>query len=341
MYSTIPATSKTTEIIMVAANFLASNITNLTNLTDSYNQNSYNQYTNQTNQIFNDNICLLSEEKVTGGWCIVSKVIGWIYFAVWSSSFYGQVYENFKNKHVKGLSFDFQFYNLTGFLGYSIYNIWAYINPKIGANGVELNDVLFATHAMAITLVTCTQIYIYYDKTDPNQKISNVAISIVVCIWWGFFIVIFIEQILGMYDPYDHAGKSFAFNSIIYLGFMKAFISLIKYMPQVKLNFDRKSTVGWSIFNIIMDFSGGAFSLIQNLIDTITKCGTVISHNETYLLNIVKYAISILSIFFDIIFMIQHWVIYRKSPEEEKLDRLINSYDDGSPKNTRDSTPNI
>lgn len=29
---------------------------------------------------------------------ILIPIVGWIYFSAWSISFYGQIYENFKNK---------------------------------------------------------------------------------------------------------------------------------------------------------------------------------------------------------------------------------------------------
>lgn len=39
---------------------------------------------------------------------------------------------------------------------------------------------------------------------------------------------------------------------LYYLSYIKLTISLIKYMPQALLNFKRKSTVGWSIHNILL-----------------------------------------------------------------------------------------
>lgn len=315
------STLKSTEIAFSMANFLAQNLTTIA--LPGISQISITG--EQQNQL-NDHMCYansLGDDK-NSGWCIVSQVVGWIYFVAWSSSFYGQIYENIKHKSVKGLSFDFQVFNFTGFLGYSIYNVWAYVDRKIGVDGVEIQDVLFSTHAFGVTCFTIGQIFYYYDKEDKNQRVNPIAISISVCIWWGFFIVILIEQILKMYNPYDHAGKKFAFNSIIYLGFMKAIISLIKYIPQVRLNHIRRSTEGWSIFNIFMDFTGGAFSFLQNLIDTLTHCGSVIKHNETFLLNIVKYCVSIIAMFFDIIFLIQHYCLY-KNDRDAKLDKLINT----------------
>lgn len=280
------------------------------------------------NFMFNVNEPTLTEDKNTN-WCVVSQVVGWIYFAAWSVSFYGQIYENWKHKHIKGLALDYQLYNFTGFLGYSIYNLWGYIDPAIGVT-IQIQDVLFACHAFLATLITIGQVFLYRDKEDPSQTVSHTSISITICIWWGFFVVILIEQILHLYDPY-HPPKDtkFAFNSIFYLGWMKAFISFIKYLPQVLLNIKRKSTKGWSIFNILLDFTGGSFSFIQNIIDSIYGCGKVISGDGGLLyLNIVKYAISVMSMIFDIIFMIQHYIIYKNPPEESALEnRLINQSD--------------
>ena len=39
---------------------------------------------------------------------------------------------------------------------------------------------------------------------------------------------------------------------LYYLAYIKSAISFIKYVPQAWLNYKRKSTVGWSIYNIIL-----------------------------------------------------------------------------------------
>ena len=56
----------------------------------------------------------------------LNVVIGWIYFVIWSISFYPQLFSNFMNKSVIGLNFDFLAYNITGFIFYSIYNAGLY-----------------------------------------------------------------------------------------------------------------------------------------------------------------------------------------------------------------------
>lgn len=245
----------------------------------------------------------------------LSQVIGWIYFFAWSFSFYGQVIENYRRKSVSGLSFDFEVYNLTGFIGYSIYTIWGYCEEDIGTGTVAIQDIVFAIHAVVLTLITIGQIFIYYDKNDPAQKVSNTCKTITICLWWGVLQILLIERVLRLYDPHVRPGNKYIFNSVIYLGWCKVFISFIKYLPQVYSNYKRKSTIGWNIHNILLDFIGGSFSFIENILDSnfsITKEGQPPS------LNIAKFALSILSMLFDIIFMVQHYILYPEKKDNEE-----------------------
>jgi hypothetical protein len=45
-------------------------------------------------------------------------------------------------------------------------------------------------------------------------------------------------------------------------------LTVWKYVPQVFANFKRQSTVGWSIIQQLLDFSGGLLSMVQLLIDS-------------------------------------------------------------------------
>jgi cystinosin len=263
----------------------------------------------------------------------LSQVIGWIYFFAWSFSFYGQVIENYRRKSVKGLSFDFEAYNLLGFTGYTIYTIWGYIDPKIGTGKVSIQDIVFAAHAVLITIFTIIQIFIYYDEKDADQKVSSTCKLIIICLIWGVLQIIFIERVLGLYDPHN----PYNFNSVIYLGWCKVFISFIKYMPQAYFNYKRKSTEGWSIYNILLDFTGGTFSFAQNIIDTIRGQKIIIDDpTQSHALNIAKYALSIISIVFDILFITQHYCLYRHNnsnsgdndnSNDDKKFSVINSVD--------------
>ncbi|KAG0258884.1 hypothetical protein BG011_003020, partial [Mortierella polycephala] len=90
------------------------------------------------------------------------------------------------------------------------------------------------------------------------------------------------------------------------LSVVKLIISFIKYCPQVYINWASRSTVGWSIYNILLDFTGGVLSLAQLVLDAyISGDWSGISGDP------VKFGLGFLSILFDLVFMIQHYVLYR------------------------------
>lgn len=101
----------------------------------------------------------------------MSAIVGWIYFAAWSVSFYPQIWENFKRHSVVGLNFDFIALNITGFLSYSVYNIAIKYIPNVeqqffekyprSQNPIELNDVVFGVHAVFATFIVIIQCFIY------------------------------------------------------------------------------------------------------------------------------------------------------------------------------------
>lgn len=106
----------------------------------------------------------------------ISLVIGWIYFAAWSISFYPQIYDNYKRKRyfttltihasyyfntlcfyfsVVGLNFDFLALNLVGFSLYGIFNIGLYAIPEIKVSVVsvyvhrrKLQNFVFCTRSL-------------------------------------------------------------------------------------------------------------------------------------------------------------------------------------------------
>lgn len=74
-------------------------------------------------------------------------------------------------------------------------------------------------------------------------------------------------------------------------------------MPQVYVNYRRKSTVGWSISQILLDFAGGILSILQLVIDASLQADwSGISGNP------VKFGLGNISILFDVIFVTQHYV---------------------------------
>lgn len=104
---------------------------------------------------------------------------------------------------------------------------------------------------------------------------------------------------------------------------MKLITVICKYIPQMWVNYKRKSTLGWSIYPMLMDFAGGWLSLAQLVIDS------SLQHDWTGVAgNPVKFGLSNITIVFDIIFMLQHYVLYPGSDKHlEDEEELATSWD--------------
>jgi cystinosin len=87
------------------------------------------------------------------------------------------------------------------------------------------------------------------------------------------------------------------------VGYVKLICTLVKYCPQAFLNYKLKSTVGWSIMQILLDFTGGILSLLQLLLDSSLQ-----DDWSGFFGNPVKLGLSNISLCFDVLFITQHYV---------------------------------
>jgi cystinosin len=119
-------------------------------------------------------------------------------------------------------------------------------------------------------------------------------------------------------------------DTVLYLSYVKLVITTIKYAPQAYMNYKRKATTGWSIHNIMLDFTGGTFSLIQmfllayNYDDWISIFG-----------NFTKFGLGVISMLFDIVFFVQHYALYKS----DRRVALVNNSNDDDLENSSDSCP--
>lgn len=235
----------------------------------------------------------------------LSSIIGYTYFCAWSISFYPQVILNFKRKSTAGLSNEFSVLNVAGFACYSAYTLCFYFSNTIqrqykerhGADAeitVQSNDVAFAVHALVLCCVQLSQIVIYrgFDAAPLALSVKlGLATWLAVCV---IFSALVMEEHLSSWLDF-----------LYMLSIVKVVISLIKYVPQVSLNYKRKSTCGWNIWNIVLDCTGGTLSIVQQIGDSWDlRDYSGITGNPS------KFALGFVSIFFDLIFFLQHYVLY-------------------------------
>lgn len=235
----------------------------------------------------------------------VSAAIGYIYFLAWSVSFYPQVMINFKRQSTVGLSPDFCVLNVLGFACYAAYNASFFWSSTIqdayrrrhGPDAeitVQSNDVAFAIHALVLSSVTVLQIVYYGGGVQALQLSKPIAM-----------VIVGILTVCALYPILLWITHGAIIDFLYLLSFVKIGISLIKYIPQVILNVRRKSTVGWSIWNILLDFTGGCLSVLQLVLDCADmRDFSGITGNPA------KFGLGFVSIVFDLIFMVQHYCLY-------------------------------
>ena len=164
-------------------------------------------------------------------------------------------------------------------------------------NVIKLNDVVFSLHALFAASVITLQV-LCYRKTQhkPSQtlKISLMLLGV----------VLFIATAAKVSNNIDWLDLLYLLSGIKVVG------SLIKYIPQLLFNYRRKSTKGWSIINILLDFSGGILSLLQMILDTAIE-GDLSALSG----NLPKILLGLTSILFDVLFMIQHYFLYHRAEE--------------------------
>ncbi|EGF81955.1 hypothetical protein BATDEDRAFT_87316 [Batrachochytrium dendrobatidis JAM81] len=249
---------------------------------------------------------------------VVSAILGWSYFIAWSLSFYPQAILNYSTKSVQGLSLDFVCFNATGFLCYAIYNVTLYTIP-LARNQyrdrydteatVQLNDVVFSVHALVLSFTVFCQMIAWGHRSTPNPTLSLWAVLFLTAVFMGSVIIMFLIM-----WPFTHDTLQFYKNSaynwqwinlLEYFAAVKMLVTLVKYTPQALMHYYRKSTAGWSIWNTLMDFSGGILSLLQLAVDGANSSDwTGITGNP------IKLGLGCISIFFDLVFMYQHYILY-------------------------------
>ncbi|KAL1352765.1 hypothetical protein HN51_016752 [Arachis hypogaea] len=245
---------------------------------------------------------------------VTYEALGWFAFFSWSISFYPQVILNFRRKSVVGLNFDFVLLNLTKHSSYLIYNASLYFSSAIQNQyykkygygemiPVAANDVAFSIHAVVLTAITLFQIAIY-DRGE--QKVSKISIGIVSVAWLTAAVCFFIAL-----PTHSWLWLLSIFNGI------QVFMTVIKYIPQAIFNFLRKSTDGFSIGNILLDFSGGVGNYLQMVVQSVDQDSWVNFYG-----NIGKVLLSLVSVLFDILFIIQHYVLY---PTAKKGSKWVDS----------------
>jgi len=252
----------------------------------------------------NSTLTLLSDAgpAETNGLDVLSQIIGWTYFVLWSVSYYPQIYENWKGKSVVGYSFDLLALEFLDMTLYTVYNVGFYAFSSVEQeyfqwkgttnNPVKLNDVVFGVHAIFCCFLLTLQC-IFYERGD--QKVSRT------CRFVLLLTFLFVASTFGV--SLAHSMKWFMWLSMI--ADVKI-VLLLKYLPQIYLNSQRQSTEGFSIWLVLLDIAGGIFSIGQMFVDSGNK------HDWTsFTGNPTKFLSGAVSVILDLVLIYQHYGRFR------------------------------
>ncbi|KAF6157479.1 hypothetical protein GIB67_004417 [Kingdonia uniflora] len=244
---------------------------------------------------------------------IAYQVLGWVAFTSWSFSLYPQAILNFRRKSVVGLNFDFLVLNLTKHSSYLIYNASLFFSPVVQGQyhekygfgdmiPVAANDVALSMHAVLLLTCMLCQVLIY-----------EVSFLYPLITW----------KSEGVQDMHCYNVYCMGFCcSLCFHSFTKPFLALANLYIQVVMNFGRKSTVGWSIVYILLDILGGVANYSQMVRQSLGRGSWVNLYG-----NIGKTLFSLVTIFYDLIFLFQHYVLY-PSKKEKVLTKVDNEITD-------------
>ncbi|KAI1330160.1 cystinosin [Xylariaceae sp. FL0255] len=257
----------------------------------------------------------------------ISVLFGWIYTICWSLSFYPQGILNFRRKSTAGTTVDFPFLNVLGFLAYLIYTCALYWSPLIRHQyalrnkdltpTVTLNDVAFAAHAMILCVILLTQFFAPslwgFDRLTSRRPSRFIMGIFTGCIF-GVLVIIFV---VAAQPPDADPRSSWAWLDVIYIiSYVKLLVTMVKYAPQLLVNQRNRSTRGWSISQITLDFAGGVLSIVQLGIDS------YLQHDWSGVTgNPVKLILGNVSMLYDILFMGQHYCLYRDQDSDKNGER--------------------
>ncbi|KAF8471872.1 PQ loop repeat-domain-containing protein [Kalaharituber pfeilii] len=244
-----------------------------------------------------------------------SRLFGWIYFLAWSLSFYPQVIKTCRRRSVTGLSIDFFTINVVGFAVYTISTFlllfsatiraqYAARHPSAPKPNVQYNDLAFGIHAFTLAFIMWCQFWFFGFKRDPTQTLGTGMTGVII----GSTVAVTSTGALAYFkvDGWE------ALDVVYTLSYIKLLITVLKYIPQAYLNYQRKSTVGWSIHNILLDTTGGVLSLAQLFLDS-ALAGDLWGGTSG---NPLKLGLGLITLGFDGIFMAQHYVWFRHRKEE-------------------------
>lgn len=196
-----------------------------------------------------------------------SRALGWGYVSLWAASFVPQIIHSHRRRDMAGVSSDYLWLNVVAFACYFATTVALLESTIVRREYAERhdgyppiarwNDAVFAAWAWLCALVQLAQAWMFRSTANRVSRPTLAMLTVMV-----------VTLALGALGPAVTGELSWTWLAFVdYMGILKSYITLIKYVPQVLLNLKRQSTEGYHVANVGSDFLGGILSLLQLFLD--------------------------------------------------------------------------
>lgn len=258
----------------------------------------------------------------------ITDLLGLVYVCCWSVSMYPPVMTNWRYGSASALSIDFVMLNTTGYFYLVIsliLQLYWWMPPPKDANPTEelaslkpkiTNfDLCYCLHGFVMNLVLVSQVVaghsLWRFKVNRPLRMKPIYYRVM------FLSLLVFVMLTGQLFIYNVKSGWDNLRTLEYcnrLFMLKISMSLLKYVPQVFHNHERKSMKGFAIQSTILDVTGGLASLMQ-LVWLLSKEE---SFNYTVLVaNFGKIGLAVVTILFNFVFVSQ-WFIFETHPNTQE-----------------------
>lgn len=190
-------------------------------------------------------------------------------------------------------------------------------------------DLVYSAHGLLLTSVSISQLFLscwgFKKRTTSSKRITRIIITFVLSTIAILYSIVGTTKITSLHDSNTDQKSLQAFTLLdlaVMLSYIKIFLSLIKYIPQLLHNHRRKSVLGFSMFTIFLDCTGGILSVSQLFLDAYIATGHL--SMDILISNGGKLWLSFVTLFFDGCFVYQ-WLRFEKfaAMETKQCDLVV------------------
>lgn len=182
---------------------------------------------------------------------ILTNIFGYLQLALWTIGMSLAIYECILRKTSSGLSIDYLLLNAFGFVcmayqdHYGFWNDYSSYHSEVHVSDLFLSLVgnLFSTFGLVIVFLL------------PSKSKNVVTIMSSV----PMIIAVFLISAFGAFYGFD--------LQCVICGLIKAFLSVLSYIPQYILIYRNNTTYGWSMAGVWSDFIGSVIAWNQVILD--------------------------------------------------------------------------